>query len=416
MENKKLEHWARALLDTGKRNNLVNFRETKSSSAEILIPSAEELFERALAGAEFEVFENVSAEQSPPLCREDFLQTYAEKLRKKKQILLYSAKGDPAAAVKNIEKRARSIIEETGVNVAYMAFGFVNWTSESNRQEVFRAPLILIPIHITRKSAIDPWLIRAMDDELVVNPTFDYLITAEKGVSLPPYEDEETLAEYLLNVQDRTSKLGWTISSECRIGLFSFLKINMYHDLIDHEEEILQNDNVLTLLGEPPLSACEDITDESEDPLISLHTVVDADSSQMEAILMAKQGKSFVLQGPPGTGKSQTITNIIAECLHDGKKVLFVSEKQAALNVVYDKLVKAGLRDFCLELHSYKANKKDVIAELVRTLNAEKTGVLQKAREVIDAKERFMEQLGAYESELHILTSAGSRTSHGDVR
>ena len=402
MDNKKLEHWARALLDTGKRNNLVNFRETKSSSAEILVPYAEELFQRALAGAEFEVFESTSAEQSSPPDRESFLQTYAEKLRKKKQILLYSAKGDPAAAVKNIEKRARSIIEETGVNVAYMAFGFVNWTSESNRQEVFRAPLILIPIHITRKSAIDPWLIRAMDDELVVNPTFDYLITAEKGVSLPPYEDEETLAEYLLNVQDRTSKLGWTISSECRIGLFSFLKINMYHDLIDHEEEILQNDNVLTLLGEPPLSACEDITDESEDPLISLHTVVDADSSQMEAILMAKQGKSFVLQGPPGTGKSQTITNIIAECLHDGKKVLFVSEKQAALNVVYDKLVKAGLRDFCLELHSYKANKKDVIAELVRTLNAEKTGVLQKAREVIDAKERFMEQLGAYESELHI--------------
>ena len=401
MENKKLEHWARALLDTGKRNNLVNFRETKSSSVEILIPSTEELFQRALAGAEFEVFENKSDGLIIPPDRETYLDTYAEKLRKKKQILVYSAKGDPAAAIKNIEKRARSIIEETGVNVAYMAFGFVNWTSESNRQEVFRAPLILIPIHITRKSAIDPWLIRAMDDELVVNPTFDYLITAEKGIGLPPYAEEETLAEYLLNVQDRTSKLGWTVSSECRIGLFSFLKINMYHDLIDHEEEMLQNDNVLTLLGEPIHSIPEGITEETEDPIISLHTVVDADSSQMEAILMAKQGKSFVLQGPPGTGKSQTITNIIAECLHDGKKVLFVSEKQAALNVVYDKLVKAGLRDFCLELHSYKANKKDVIAELVRTLNAEKTSVLQKARDVIDAKERFMEQLGSYESELH---------------
>ena len=402
MENKKLEQWAKALLDTGKRNNLVNFRETKSSSAEILIPSAEELFQRALAGAEFEVFESRSEGQGAPLDRETYLQTYAEKLRKKKQILLYSAKGDPAAAVKNIEKRARSIIEETGVNVAYMTFGFVNWNSESSREEVLRAPLILIPIHITRKSAIDPWLIRAMDDELIVNPTFDYLLNAEKGLGLPPYADEEMLAEYLLNVQDRVSKLGWTVSSECRIGLFSFLKINMYHDLIDHEEEILRNDNVLTLLGEPSQNDYEDITaNEEEDPIISLHTVVDADSSQMEAILMAKQGKSFVLQGPPGTGKSQTITNIIAECLHDGKKVLFVSEKQAALNVVYDKLVKAGLRDFCLELHSYKANKKDVIAELVRTLNAEKTSVLQKARDVIDTKARFMEQLDAYEGELH---------------
>ena len=189
MENKKLEHWARALLDTGKRNNLVNFRETKSSSVEILIPSTEELFQRALAGAEFEVFENKSDGLIIPPDRETYLDTYAEKLRKKKQILIYSAKGDPAAAIKNIEKRARSIIEETGVNVAYMAFGFVNWTSESNRQEVFRAPLILIPIHITRKSAIDPWLIRAMDDELVVNPTFDYLITAEKGIGLPSYAE-----------------------------------------------------------------------------------------------------------------------------------------------------------------------------------------------------------------------------------
>ena len=401
MENKKLERWARALLDTGKRNNLVNFRETKSSSAEILMPSAEELFQRALAGAEFEVLDIGPDGSGTVPDRDTYLNTYAEKLRKKKQILLYSAKGDPAASVRNIEKRARSVIEETGVNVAYMAFGFVNWTDASSRQEVFRAPLILIPIHITRKSAIDPWLIRAVDDELVVNPTFDYLITAEKGISLPPYSDEETLAEYLLNVQDRASKLGWTVSAECWIGLFSFLKINMYHDLIDHEEMILRNDNVLTLLGEPIQGTPRDTEEEAGDPIISLHTVVDADSSQMEAILMAKQGKSFVLQGPPGTGKSQTITNIIAECLHDGKKVLFVSEKQAALNVVYDKLVKAGLQDFCLELHSYKANKKDVIAELVRTLNAEKTGVLLKARDVIDTKARFMEQLGDYERELH---------------
>lgn len=94
------------------------------------------------------------------------------------------------------------------------------------------------------------------------------------------------------------------------------------------------------------------------DPLIELHSVVDADSSQIEAIEMAKSGKSFVLQGPPGTGKSQTITNIIAECLSDGKKVLFVSEKLAALNVVYDKLKQAGLAEFCLQLHSHKANKR----------------------------------------------------------
>lgn len=91
------------------------------------------------------------------------------------------------------------------------------------------------------------------------------------------------------------------------------------------------------------------------------HEVVDSDSSQEEAILLSKLGVSFVMQGPPGTGKSQTITNIIAEALADGKKVLFVSEKAAALQVVLKRLTEVGLDDFCLSLHNYKANKKEII-------------------------------------------------------
>ena len=137
------------------------------------------------------------------------------------------------------------------------------------------------------------------------------------------------------------------------------------------------------------------------DPLIELHSVVDADSSQIEAIEMAKTGKSFVLQGPPGTGKSQTITNIIAECLDDGKKVLFVSEKLAALNVVYDKLKQAGLAEFCLQLHSHKANKKDVIADICHTLRSGKSVVSSKADTEIAIKEKAEHQLDTYALELH---------------
>ena len=90
----------------------------------------------------------------------------------------------------------------------------------------------------------------------------------------------------------------------------------------------------------------------------------DADSSQQEAIAAAKRGVSFVLQGPPGTGKSQTIANIIAECLSDGKRVLFVSEKMAALKVVYDRLREDGVSEFCLQAHSEQANKREVVQEL----------------------------------------------------
>ena len=128
---------------------------------------------------------------------------------------------------------------------------------------------------------------------------------------------------------------------------------------------------------------------------------MDADSSQIEAIEMAKAGASFVLQGPPGTGKSQTITNIIAECLCDGKKVLFVSEKQAALNVVFDKLKKAGLGEFCLGLHSYKSNKKNVIDNLCSTLRAAKTSVSSQAESEIESKINSQKKLDAYDEELH---------------
>ena len=185
---------------------------------------------------------------------------------------------------------------------------------------------------------------------------------------------------------------------------FSFLKINMYGDLKDNAEKILQNENVLRLLGEktgkePSTPAQGQVQRGNE--IIDLHTVVDADSSQIEAIEMAKSGMSFVLQGPPGTGKSQTITNIIAECLHDGKKVLFVSEKQAALNVVHDKLKKAGLAEFCLELHSYKANKRDVIRELYHTLLLAKSTVSSRAEAEVEIKAKAQKQLDDYASELH---------------
>ena len=196
---------------------------------------------------------------------------------------------------------------------------------------------------------------------------------------------------------------GWTIINECKLGIFSFLKINMYEDLRKNAQRILENSNVQALIGTNVqnggnFTAGEHVVD---NPLIDLHTVVEADSSQIEAIEMAKCGKSFVLQGPPGTGKSQTITNIIAECLHDGKKILFVSEKQAALNVVYDKLKKAGLSDFCLELHSHKANKKAVIDELNRTLEVPRITVSSSAQEEIRQKQAAQKKLDEYAYALH---------------
>lgn len=445
MKNKKLSRWAELLLDTGKRNNLVNFHDTKLSTVEILLPDSSSLFEK-IETTSFEFFDpkislfdelekNLDEESSedeetstdsenlskaemekdvfpvseiPLSDKQQYLEENKRRIRRQNQLLAYNINGNPILAVRNIEKKAKEFIEETGVNVAYLAFGFIHWDeSESSRYE-YCAPVLLRPVRIERTSVVDPIILSSTEDEVILNPTFAYLMDAEYSVQLPEY-DGEGFSAYLTKINDIVAKLKWRVTDECKLGIFSFLKINMYRDLVDNEDKILENDNVWDLLGYPrrqedqgyDYSSSYNEKKKTKNPLIELHNVIDADSSQIEAIEMAKSGKSFVLQGPPGTGKSQTITNIIAECLADGKKVLFVSEKLAALNVVYDKLKKAGLEEFCLELHSHKSNKKTVITDLCHTLRLPKSGVSSRADQEISQMERAQKQLDQYASELH---------------
>ena len=92
--------------------------------------------------------------------------------------------------------------------------------------------------------------------------------------------------------------------------------------------------------------------------------IQDADASQHSALIDIMQGKNLVVQGPPGTGKSQTITNVVANAIAQAKTVLFLAEKQAALDVVKRRLDEAGLGVFCLELHSGKASPREVVESL----------------------------------------------------
>ena len=421
---KKLDKWAELLLDTGKRNNLINFKDSKSSTAEVLMPSSNILFDKFDGNSSFEIYdpkidednnEQVPEEKNEKVQieiydtldekseKEKYFDKYSPQITKHNQLLIYNTGKNPITAVKKIDKKAKTFIEETGVNVAYIAFGFINWKESDSSDSIFHAPVLLIPIQLIQNSAVEPYYIKSAEDDIIVNPTFVYKMDAEYGIELPEYKDEG-LTSYLESIRNIVSKLQWTVTSECKIGIFSFLKINMYRDLKDNAETILSNNNVRELLGEPIKNDQFDDgqnCQESDNPLIDFHCVVDADSSQLEAIEMAKSGKSFVLQGPPGTGKSQTITNIIAECLDDGKKILFVSEKLAALTVVYDKLEKAGLKDFCLQLHSHKANKKEVIADICNTLKTDKSSLSSKAKQEIEIKEKSMHQLDTYAFELH---------------
>ena len=392
MDINKLDKWANLLLDTGKKNNLINFRDTKTSTVDIVSPGADEIIKRNNAHKHFKL---VDAEKID-VTKSEVRESLWRRSDSKNQILLSKSNENPINIIKNIDKKSKENIEETGVNVSYLAIGFVDYKEGL-------APVLLVPVLFKYEIEKDIWYANISED-IVVNPTFNFKIEQENNLVFPDYEDEG-IDKYLDKVEKIVAPLEWKIQRSCKIGIFSFLKMNMYKDITEHKDLILKNDSIRKMLGEKDDSVIESVKNGDyhlDNPLLELHNVVDADSSQIEAIEMAKAGLSFVLQGPPGTGKSQTITNIIAECIYDDKKVLFVSEKQAALNVVYNKLKRAGLEDFCLELHSHKANKKDMIAELCRTLKSDTSHVSNQADRVILSKENSQKELDEYVYNLHV--------------
>ena len=279
---------------------------------------------------------------------------------------------------------ARTLEEEQGVNILFLAIGFLRWF-EDERSEIPReAPLILVPVALTRNNARSSFRLAVRDDDIAPNVPLQERLR-QFGINLPGIPDTEdwTATSYFTSVQQAiAAQPRWSID-KCGVmlGFFSFSKFLMFRDLepSNWPGEVLLTHPILAGLlvdgfpGEERLFPDDICLDETFDPA-DLIQVVDADSSQTLVIETVRRGRSLAVQGPPGTGKSQTIANLIAAAVHDGKRVLFVAEKMAALDVVYDRLVKAGLRDVCLEVHSRQANKRAVIQEIERTLRASPSG------------------------------------------
>ncbi|RMG09527.1 MAG: DUF3320 domain-containing protein, partial [Planctomycetota bacterium] len=272
-----------------------------------------------------------------------------------------------------IARRAASDFEEQGFNTLFLALGFLEWREGGSRR-LQRAPLLLVPVELHRRSVRSAYRLAASGDDLWLNPALGYKLEREFGIALPTLpEDEQELdpdAFFEAVAKELRDRPGWRVVEDAALGLFSFQRFVIYQDLGRHRAWILEHPLVRVLLGgaapRPPG------TEESPPrPPREVFSVLDADASQREAIAAALRGESFVLEGPPGTGKSQTIANIVAEFLGRGRSVLFVSEKMAALQVVRGRLAEVGLDAFCLELHSRHASKREVVRSLARTLEAE---------------------------------------------
>ena len=392
----RYEIWKNKLLDLGKRNRLINYRDNARSNIMISSPVCGELYD---------MFVKNEIELVFPFDNEYINNTqtkYLPNVETNKSI------GDLQKTLKNLRDKAKTAIEEQGVNVLYLSFGFLKWTESEDLNQILTSPLILVPATLKLESITSPYVLSLHEDEIVLNPTLAYKLENDFGIVLPSFDETADIEAFFEEVRTKISLKNWSVCEDVGLSLLSFLKINMYTDLNKHKDTILSNPIVRAISGD--VSAIseipEDIIDfdfDHQEKPVDVFQVVDADASQQDAILMAKKGMSFVLQGPPGTGKSQTITNIIAESLADGKKILFVSEKMAALDVVHRRLSSVGLDDFCLVLHSHKTNKKSVLEQLGKVLNLsqKKITLSDKAYQKLELLQDNKDKLNEYAEQVY---------------
>lgn len=380
----KLKYWSRQLHDMSGRNRLLFWKNTKTSSATIEKPEFIDLFEMLVEkGGEIlaplpdpkdakSIFDSDEKAEDPNNDRSRPRQLRANELQTNHSIATLNK------VLYNLRYTSHTIQEEQGFNVLYITFGMLKW-KESQSSEFSYAPLLLVPVTVDRTSSISPYRIQMAEEDIVINPVLQNKLLNDFGIQLPEVSNEISTAqlmEFLEVVAELIQKFeGWEVLRQTTIGAFNFLTLLLIKDF-ELNLELYKEHLIIQILSgikidfsfEPvEMIAAKDLDDAVHPE--NVFEIMDSDSSQREAIEAAKSGVSFVLQGPPGTGKSQTIANIIAEFMMAGKKVLFVSQKMAALEVVQNRLSQRGLGDFCLEVHSHKMDKRKVINELMRSLS-----------------------------------------------
>lgn len=383
----KLKIWERKLLDFSLRNSLLNFRVTKST-LQIMASDLGELEDRLADGKDFRIMEIPSewtfsvrdAKMFEIENERDLITNIAEEEFKSKRIRTFLSEKELDFALKNLYRSAKVSMEENGSNTLFLALGLLRWFESDLSEKPRFAPIVLIPIDIVRNVRNKGYIIRSRQEEPQINITLLEYLRQDHGVNITgldplPLDEHGIDLPLVFNTvrQAIMGKARWNIEEYAFIGLFSFSRFVMWSDLRNRSEEIKQNKVVSSLIEGAMTWTSEEINITSENidtEFDAANTAVpmSADSSQLAAIAAAGMGQSFVLHGPPGTGKSQTITNMIANALYNGKTVLFAAEKMAALNVVRKRLESIGLDPFCLELHSNKTNKSAVLSKLNKTL------------------------------------------------
>src|SRR5665647_2671255 len=431
---KRVEDWKSRLIDLSRKNNLLYFHKSKRGNLPITQPDSQKIFDAlVLKKKRLEFWQPQEAKPEMPEGTKTYGKVKAKtgKVESKTSLSIVTASLTPEEPkrptanqlvsgdisrmelernLKNLASRSLLDYMERGVRILHAAFGTLNWVDIETKEEV-QSPLILVPLELTRETIHQPYNIAVppVEDEAVLNPALLAKLKNDYKIELPPLPEEweaQKLADYFKLVEQAVSEMGWKTEPSIDLGLFSFQKLVIYKDLESNAALITQHPIIRAIAGIKEENLIlnglpdEKDVDKIEAPAKTFQ-VLDADSSQRVSIEYALRGQSFVMKGPPGTGKSQTIANMIAGCIANGKSVLFVSDKMAALEVVYKRLSEVGLSHFCLELHSSKANKQQVVAELKRSLDETLIPRKLPSAHEFELMTEYRETLNGYVAALH---------------
>ncbi|CAH0210360.1 DUF4011 domain-containing protein [Roseomonas sp. CECT 9278] len=395
-----LEEARRALLDLSTRNRLLSLPKPGRSRGVVILDDEDADFVAAALGAGrafgFEAAgeeappEDTPAEGKPKRTRKRTTKAAAkaegvaqadgkatrEDWQRDDLLRVRLAAADLARRLRDLMTDARTAREETGVPTLYLALGVLSWRDPATPTTERRAPLALLPVTIEREGVSQTFRLRAGATEIAENLSLREMLKVQFGTTLPAFDEAAYnptawAAAVAGAVKDRAD---WSVDADAlALGLFSFAKFLMWRDLGPEENPgLADHPLVQALVGGAPLTTQPTFPDDADVdeaiPVERLDHVVDMDGSQALAAESVRRGGHVVIQGPPGTGKSQTIATILAQAVLDGRSVLFVAEKLAALEVVKRRLENIGLGAACLELHSEKQSKRAVLDELRATL------------------------------------------------
>ena len=419
-EFSRKRQWERRLLDMGLRNNLINLRMNRNMIP-ILGANPEALEDYLNDGASFVLADRPIDWPIPAadLGFENMHETKEFRIlidQSLKAGILRTSLSDTALAtqLKELYRSARVSLEENGANTLFLAIGLLRWYENEKSVKARYAPVILLPVEMVRNQGNHGYRVRLRDEEAQINITMLEKLRQDFGIvvsGLDPLPGDESGLDirmiFTILRQAIMEQPRWDVLESSYLGIFSFTQFVMWNDIRNRMDQLEHNKIVSSLLAGKLTWDPANMKGGQEADRDELYLPMDLDASQLLAVSASAKGESFVLHGPPGTGKSQTITVMIANALAQGKRVLFVAEKMAALEVVQKRLERLGIGPFCLELHSNKSKKREVLEQLRRASEVTRKAAPEAFERKSERLKALRLDLESHKDALHRKTGTG---------